>query len=232
MSRMSMEERKKKFVKIFKELAYSRSSWEVWSDVITVIAITISNTVDRSSPRWEEREHEYMQLIKRLGGNEKPAKIFAEIVGALEDDPDQDFLGQLYMQLELGNHWKGQFFTPYNISSMMSQMSLSGAQNEIENKGWISICDPCVGGGAMLIAARNVFARNNINFSNHVLFVGQDIDRVVGLMAYIQIALLGCPGYIVIAALNRAEKMRPEEKIEKKDFYFIFELKKEESING
>jgi hypothetical protein len=37
------------------------------------------------------------------------------------------------------------------------------------------------------------------NFQNHVLFVGQDIDRVVGMMCYIQLSLLGCPGYICIA---------------------------------
>lgn len=51
----------------------------------------------------------------------------------------------------------------------------------------------------MLIAAANTMRRQKINYQNHILFVGQDIDRVVGMMAYIQISLLGCPGYVVIA---------------------------------
>ena len=35
---------------------------------------------------------------------------FAIVVEALERNPEQDFLGELYMELELGNHWKGQVF--------------------------------------------------------------------------------------------------------------------------
>ena len=43
------------------------------------------------------------------------AEILNIIVMALENEPEQDFLGKMYMNLNLGNHWKGQFFTPYNI---------------------------------------------------------------------------------------------------------------------
>ena len=38
-----------------------------------------------------------------------------------------------------------------------------------------------------------------MNYQEKVLFVGQDIDRVVGQMCYIQLSLLGCAGYICIA---------------------------------
>ena len=50
--------------------------------------------------------------------------IFDMIEKAYEDNPDQDFLGAAYMELGLGNHWTGQFFTPYNVSKMMAQMTL------------------------------------------------------------------------------------------------------------
>ena len=50
----------------------------------------------------------------------------------------------------------------------------------------------------MLIAAANAIRRQKVNYSHHVMFVGQDIDRIVGMMAYIQLSLLGCPGYMVI----------------------------------
>ena len=50
----------------------------------------------------------------------------------------------------------------------------------------------------MLIAAANVLKAQGINYHNHVLFVGQDVDPVVAKMAYIQLSLLGCPGYIAI----------------------------------
>lgn len=170
----------------------------MWADVITVMACSIANAVDRSQARHESRENEYIRCIKRLGGDEKPAQLFAILVEALERDPDQDFLGALYMSLELGNHWRGQFFTPYSISRCMADITLGNCREQIEREGWISICDPCIGGGAMMIAAANTVLRQKVNYQDHVLFVGQDIDRIVGMMAYIQLSLLGCPGYVVI----------------------------------
>lgn len=55
------------------------------------------------------------------------------------------------------------------------------------------------GAGATLISAANTFKERGINYQEKVLFVGQDIDRVVGQMCYIQLSLLGCAGYICIA---------------------------------
>lgn len=198
-AKRSFQGSKGEFVKIIRELCYSRQPWEVWSDVITVMACSIANAVDKSPKRHENREKEYAECIKRLGGVEKPAQLFAILVEELEAKPDQDFLGELYMTLELGNHWKGQFFTPYNICQLMSEMTMGDCQKAIEKDGWISICDPCIGSGAMMIAAVHTLRHQNVYYHNHVLFVGQDIDRVVGMMAYIQLSLLGCPGYIVIA---------------------------------
>ena len=74
-----------------------------------------------------------------------------------------------------------------------------GVETEIKGKGYLSINDPACGAGATLIAAANTFRRHGIDYQRDVLFVGQDIDRVVGQMCYIQLSLLGCPGYIAIA---------------------------------
>ena len=49
------------------------------------------------------------------------------------------------------------------------------------------------------LAAANRFRDMEINYQNHVMFVAQDIDRIAGLMCYIQLSLIGCPGYVVIA---------------------------------
>jgi len=104
------------------------------------------------------------------------------------------------MSLELGNHWIGQFFTPYNICKCMAEMNIGdGTQEEISRKGYISVMDPACGAGATLIAAANTFKKYKINYQADVIFAAQDIDRIVGMMCYIQLSLLGCPGYVVIA---------------------------------
>lgn len=194
-----MREAEKEFLDIFHGLCYSRSSWQVWQDVITSIACSLSNAVDRSKEHYESREKEYGQCIERLGSVEAPARMFAIIVEAMENNPEQDFLGKIYMQLNLGNHWKGQFFTPYSVCRLMSEMACEDVDSQIEENGYIAVCDPACGAGATLISTANKMKRCKHNFQNHVLFVGQDIDRVTGMMCYIQLSLLGCAGYVCIA---------------------------------
>ena len=166
---------------------------------MTVMACSISNAVDRTPNKFKKREEQYERAIKNLGGIEIPAQMLGIITMALEQNPDQDFLGKLYMSLNLGSHWKGQFFTPYNICQMMAEINFGeGTQEEVEKKGYISVYDPCVGAGAMLIAAANTMKKVKINYQTNAIFVGQDIDRIVAMMAYIQLSLIGCPGYIII----------------------------------
>lgn len=180
-------------------LSRSRQTWQVWSDLICAMACTLSNSCDKDPELWKEREKEYVSCIKRLGGAELPAEIFRLIIEALETNPWQDLLGDLYMRLNLGSHWHGQFFTPFNLCRLMASISIDQKPAEqIREHGWVSVSDPSVGGGATLIAAAEEFRRQDINYQTQVLFVGQDVDRVAGLMAYIQLSLLGCPGYIVI----------------------------------
>jgi hypothetical protein len=187
------------FLELFKQLCYSRSSWQVWSDLISAISCSISNAVDRSPEHYERREKEFSECIKRLGSVEIPARMLAIIVMALDTNPEQDFLGKMYMNLNLGNHWKGQFFTPYDVCKCMSEITCGDVDRQIEESGYISVGDSACGGGATLIAAANTMKRAKHNFQNHVLFVGQDIDRITGMMCYIQLSLLGCAGYVCVA---------------------------------
>lgn len=188
------------FVKLFSELCNSKSNWEVWADFVAMSAIAISNAFDQKGPTHDAREQEYMRTIQRYAKAEQQIfpKLLAATVEALEAEPDQDFLGVLFMGLNLGDHWKGQFFTPYNISRMMAEMQLCGIESQLEKKGWVGINDPCCGAGALLIAARNIMVREKLAPTS-ALYVAQDIDRTAALMCYIQLSLLGCAGYVVVA---------------------------------
>ena len=188
----------KEFLDIFRTLCRTRSAWQVWADVISAMACSLSNAVDRTPGRYEKREKEYEQCIKRIGSVETVAKLFAVVTMAFEKNSDQDFLGKMYMDLELSSRWKGQFFTPYCICKAMTEIVVGKADEQIEKNGYISVCDPACGAGATLIATVNKMKLSKYNFQNHVLFVGQDVDRVTGLMCYIQLSLLGCAGYICI----------------------------------
>ena len=77
-------------------------------------------------------------------------------------------------------------------------MSNDDLKGKIEAQGWVSVNDCACGAGATLIAFANECMLRDINYQTSVLFVAQDIDLVTGCMCYIQLSLLGCPGYVVI----------------------------------
>ena len=104
------------------------------------------------------------------------------------------------MALELGNEHNGQFFTPYNVCKMTAKRTYgTGLAEKVDRKSWMSVNDPACGAGALLVAFANECKLQNLNYQTSVLFVAQDIDYIVGCMCYIQLSLLGCPGYVVIA---------------------------------
>lgn len=188
------------FSKRFSTLCNTKSAWEVWADFVAMFACAISNALDKEGTVHDDREQQYQRIIKRYSERERlvfPQLLYL-LVSALEDEPDQDFLGEMFMGLNLGNHWKGQFFTPYNVCRMIAEMQVDGIEARIERQGWAGINDPCCGAGALLIAARNAMVRRNIGPAG-ALYVAQDIDRTAALMCYLQLSLLGCAGYVVVA---------------------------------
>ena len=177
-------------------LADRYGRWQVWADFITLSACSL-DVLDQTQRK--RREEEYMSIAKRYSSDEmnKFAEMFAIVINALDRNQAQDFLGELFMSMDLGNEWKGQFFTPYSVCAAMAR--LNNAREDQQYKLWDTVCDPACGAGATLIAYANECRRKNINYQTSVLFVAQDVDRVAALMCYIQLSLLGCPGYIVIA---------------------------------
>lgn len=188
----------KEFIDKFNSLCKTRSSWQVWSDFITVAAISLANTVEEDTEIRNKREQEFATCIENLGGIDVPAALLGIITMAFEENPEQDFLGSIFMKLGLGNHWKGQFFTPYSVCKMISEINAPDLEATIKSKGWVAVNDPSCGAGATLIAMANKMNNHEIIYQNHVLFTAQDIDRVAGMMCYIQLSLLCCAGYVVI----------------------------------
>ena len=188
----------KEFLDLFQKLCYSRQRWQVWADLMKAWACSISNATDRNPEHFDRREKEYSQCIERLGGVEIPARLLSVVTLALEADPNQDFLGRIYMNLDLGSHWHGQFFTPYDVCVAMAKITIDGNIEQMRNKPYISISDPACGAGATLIAGINELRRRGINYQTEAVFMAQDIDEVAALMCYVQMSLIGAPGYVCV----------------------------------
>ncbi|WP_409969587.1 N-6 DNA methylase [Bengtsoniella intestinalis] len=193
-------ENQKNITRIFDRLSQRNSRWTVWSDFVVMSAISISNTVDKVNE--QSREQLYMDTIKKYTKAEllEFAQMIAELVMGMERNPNCDFLGELFMMLELSNAQNGQFFTPYSVCSAMAKLTIMDElHSKIETEGWVSVNDCACGAGALLIAFANECKEQNINYQRSVLFVAQDLDYTAAMMCYLQLSLMGCPGYVVVA---------------------------------
>ena len=190
----------KEFVKCFNGICQWNNGWDRWNDMVNMFAITIANTVDLNNR--EKRE----ELYAHTAGKYKPeelnrfAELFAVMVDAMERNPFQDFLGQMYMELNMGSKSHGQCFTPFSVCQLMVETAMpeEKIRQKLEEHGWISINDCTCGAGAILIAAAERLHLMGVNYQRHALFVAQDLDSTVAMMCYIQLSLLGCAGRVRI----------------------------------
>lgn len=194
----------KEFVKLFDTLTGAHSRWEVWKDMVVLFATAISNSVDKRY--WDEREKLYLETIRRY--TKEQQNKFCELLTMLtltmeteaQDKEFSDFLGELFMQLNLGNDAGGQFFTPYHVCELMARISMDKdtLKAQIEENGYITVNDCACGAGATLIAAAEVMWQWDINYQQTAIFTAQDIDYTTALMCYVQLSLIGCAGYVRI----------------------------------
>lgn len=214
----------KEFEKLFRQMAGKYSGWDVWNDFLIMSALSISNVVN--SEKWEEREAEYRSRIGRYPKEmqDKFPELLSLLVSAMDENPEQDFLGSTYHRLNLQQRQKGQFFTPYHVSELMAEISVKSGEDlkeEIRRKGFISVNDSCCGAGVMLIAFANVARKRGINYQNEVLFVAQDIDRTAALMCYLQLSVLGCPAVVIVGNSLLRPGLHPENEVWYTPFYHL-----------
>lgn len=121
-----------KFLKSFQKLTYRRRAWDVWRDYILLHACSISNVLDKDN--YDQREKRYLKIIHQYSKEEQA--IFPELAAyttmALDQNQEQDFLGKMFMRLDLGNRSAGQFFTPYHVCELMAEVVATNALEKIE----------------------------------------------------------------------------------------------------
>jgi type I restriction-modification system DNA methylase subunit len=190
------QEHRTELMNLLNKFQHKFDIWRVWDDMTYLCAAALSQPC-----QWiQAREDEYLRRIKCYPPDLQQLfpDMLAEIVLAFEQEGFADILGAMYMELNFGNARKGQYFSPYNVCRMMAAITAGDPAADIKENGYISVNDCCCGSGAMLIAFAENCIEQKINYQQNVLFVAQDVDPVVARMAFIQLTLLGMPGYVIV----------------------------------
>lgn len=133
----------------------------------------------------------YLEIVKKYkndrANGEREIDYFAHAFAELQVEmskTNDDILGQVYMQWNMKNKYRGQFFTPKHVASMMAKI--------IEPKG--KILDPCCGSGVMLIETIKTMNNKTIEDST---FYGQDIDLTCVKMCALNLLFFNVNGFVI-----------------------------------
>lgn len=188
---------RREIVDLIKTIGEKHSTWKVFEDFLAISAISISNAFNFQ----EERENTFHNISCNYNKDElnnmaKILSLLTQLLTLYKTSP-QDVLGVIFHDLQLHNKYKGQFFSPHHICEFMGQMLISNNKETINNKGYISICEPCCGSGAMLLGAACAMTSHNYNYQKQMIVTAIDIDINCVYMTYIQLALCGIPAVVI-----------------------------------
>lgn len=182
--------------KMLRENARRHRLDKVFSDFCELAALAVSNSVDLV--QREAREARYMHIVGQYERDE--VHRFAHLLGVLVDWLGcglDDCLGKLFMGLDLGDSFKGQFFTPFELSRLMAGLTFGGAREAIERQGFVTVSEPACGAGGMLLAAADALQAQGINYQQAMHATAVDVDATAVHMAYVQLSLAHVPAIIV-----------------------------------
>ena len=183
-------------IKLIDEVGRRHSRHTVFRDFVTMSAVALSKADLRQA---EAREDLYMQTVAKYTREEacQIAHMFAELQEGLHVAP-RDILGEIFMQLEIGNSRMGQFFTPHHICELMASLTISDdIEAKVARHGFVTVHEPASGSGATVIAMMLAMQDRGLNYQRHVHVTAVDLDSTAAMMAYVQLSLMHVPATIV-----------------------------------
>ncbi len=153
---------------------------------------------------WDANEARYLEVVAGCRQPKETMGQMGEALGvvteALEAEPS-DFLGPIFSEVT-ANARTGQFFSPWSLCLMMAKMTLNDGAALLEDaraagRRYISLQEPVVGAGGMVLAASVALRDQGICPSRQAHWVCVDVDRKAVSTAYIQASLTATSATII-----------------------------------
>ncbi len=185
----------KEFTTKLENLDRSKNIVTVFKDFLTLCTCALAQPFYRS----DKLEQIYLDTVKAYTKEQANefSQMLALLVFALENE-FQDFLGKVYMSLKIGSSANGQFFTPYCVSKMMSEINFIEVEENLKANDFITLSDPCCGSSGLIIAFAETMKNNNYNYQKQLFVEVIDIDEMCFMMSYIQLSLYGVPAKVML----------------------------------
>jgi hypothetical protein len=193
---LTLDDPRRSFIKTIEEMTHRHQPWRIFRDFCEMAAITFANSV-AYGPVRDKREERYLQIIGTYEPEDQRRVPFllSCLTAALEAAGFDDILGGIFMEMDLGSHWHGQFFSPYAITSMMARQVFE--PERMAGREFADIHEPACGAGGMVIAFAETMRMQGFNPQTQLYVEAVDLDPLCVYMSMIQFSLLHLPAVIM-----------------------------------
>ncbi len=188
---------RKQFTKAFESLARHRERHDVFADFLEMAVCAIRKRTLPPGEAADALEAQYMAVVAR--NRPEDVRAMPELLGITAlavEGGGSDFLGQVAGDLELVNGHMGQFFTPYDVSRMIAEMTFDTMDEIIAEQGFVTVQEPACGAGGMILAAADAIERKGFDIGRQLYVDAIDISPMCFRMSYLQASLRGIPATI------------------------------------
>lgn len=152
------------------------------------------NNIEQSDPIFADLFADIDLYSNRLGtGDQKQSDTVASLIKEIDKadllNSDAEILGNAYEYLigqfasETGKK-AGEFYTPQAVSKILTRIAIAGQ----EEKQGLSVYDPCMGSGSLLLNAKK-YAK----YSQYIKYYGQELNTSTYNLARMNMFLHGIP---------------------------------------
>lgn len=176
------------FIKCIKSIDGSKSRREVFTDFCELAYCALAKVASPSLEQRDQLEQQYMEVVARYRKKDDIRKM-PELLGITIEAINLgglDFLGAVAGELEVLDAKLGQFFTPYHVSRCMAEISMSAVGSIIEENGFVTVQEPAVGAGGMVIAVADVIEGLGFDPAKHLWVEATELSRSTYHMGFIQ----------------------------------------------
>lgn len=142
-------------------------------------------------------EARYMQIVATYRDKDA-VRAYPELVAMVfQGVQSGDFLGHIAAAIGALNDAQGQFFTPFEVSRLLAEMTWGEHEARIEEQGYLTLQEPACGAGGMILALALVMHQRGYDPTSQLFVSAVDISNQCYWMTYLQLTLAGIPAQVI-----------------------------------
>lgn len=193
----------KEVIKLLRGVSNRHTLQDAFTSWVEMGYCAVAKTMTRDPDKAEALEADYMRQVGRWPKDDVretfPKALAMIMTGYGRDDQSNrvDYLGEIAGEVGTLSASMGQFFTPIEVSRLMTEISMADAVDKLRSgKKFIKVSEPAAGAGAMVLAAADSLRAAGFDPATSMWVEATDLNLTAHRMCYLAMSFAGIAGAV------------------------------------